>query len=209
MEEGPRLAHHSRDQSYHSYDPNDAVHDLSPSRAADTSIRPSRVSSPLRASSKQTRPASDGTSLSPFSIKLRRSAAGPSWLPQTKRTRLHSHQVELHQSTCLNLNLASDNSTESDLWILPDFDDWELNSDTPSHAPTKENKDEWAPLLHRAANSNRERLRARLEGDGWAFVGGKYNNGEAETALQKAISHCQDSVDEEFDVVVLSTRAVC
>jgi hypothetical protein len=207
MEEEPHLAHHPREQSCHSYNLNDAVYGLLPSRAADTSIRTSYVASPVKTFSKQTGPSSGAASPSPLSIKLRRSAAGPSWLPRTKRTCLQPHQVELHQSTCLNLNMASDDSTESDLWILPDFDDWAHESVTLSHATAKENKGEWAPFLHRAASSNRERLRARLEGDGWAFVGGKY--AEEDTALQKAISQSQDSVDEEFDVVVLSTRVVC
>jgi hypothetical protein len=62
-------------------------------------------------------------------------------------------------------------------------------------------------LLRRAASSNRERLRARLEGDGWDFVGGKY--GEEEAVLQEAIGQSQESVDEEFDVVVLPTRVRC
>jgi hypothetical protein len=202
MDDGPRLAHHSRDQSCHSHDLSDTVYGMYPSRATDTSIRRSCASPPAKTSSKQTSLSADGASLSPLSIKLTRSTAGPSWLPQTKHARLQYHQVELHQSTCLNLNMASDDSTESDLWILPDFDDWELDTDTLSHSATKENEGEWAPLLRRAASSNRERLRARLEGDGWDFVGGKYG-GEEDTVLQETISQSQESVDEEFDVVVL------
>ncbi|KAF2110472.1 hypothetical protein BDV96DRAFT_202495 [Lophiotrema nucula] len=92
-----------------------------------------------------------------------------------KRSRLPSQkqaQMELHQSTCLNLSNIDNN--ESDLWILPDFDEWELpDAEASQNASTKRNSD-WAPLLERAANSNRERLRRRLEGDGWDFVGGKY-----------------------------------
>lgn len=94
--------------------------------------------------------------------------------------------------------MASDDSAESDLWILPDFDDWEL--DTDQATPVKQ-QSEWAPLLRRAAKSNLERLRARLEGDGWDFVGGKYD--EDKKALQEAASQGEESVDEEFDVVVL------
>jgi hypothetical protein len=101
-------------------------------------------------------------------------------------------------NTCLNLNSAADDSTESDLWILPDFDDWELDGETPRKEVSQ---GELAPLLRRAASSNRERLRARLEGDGWDFVGGKY--GEDEKILQEAASQSEESVDEEFDVVVL------
>jgi hypothetical protein len=144
---------------------------------------------------------------SPLSIKLTRSTACASWLPQTKRNRLQNHQMELHQSTCLNLNMASNNSTESDLWILPDFDDWELDNESTQRQPPKRTS-AWAPLLRRAANSNRERLRARLEGDGWDFVGGKYR--EDDNTLQEAATDSQESVDDEFDVVVLPvTRISC
>jgi hypothetical protein len=96
--------------------------------------------------------------------------------------------------------MASNDNTESDLWILPDFDDWELDSEVLQQTATKEDG-EWAPLLQRAASSNRERLRARLEGDGWDFVGGKY--GEDEKGIQQAVNQSEGSVDEEFDVVVL------
>lgn len=69
----------------------------------------------------------------------------------------------------------------------------------------------WMPLVKRAVNSNRERLRRRLEGDGWDFVGGKY--GEDGTALKEeadASADSEESVDEEFDVVVLPvTRVAC
>jgi hypothetical protein len=108
--------------------------------------------------------------------------------------------MEIHQSTCLNLNMASDDNTEADLWILPDFDDWELDSEAPQQSVRKR-QNEWGPLLRRAVSSNRERLRARLEGDGWDFVGGKY--GEDEKTLQEATSQTEESVDDEFDVVVL------
>jgi hypothetical protein len=205
MDDGPHPAHHSRDRLYHRHNLSHRVYGLLASRATTTSIRPSCA--PSKTPSKQTPLASNAAGISPLNIKLTRNTANPSWLPQTRRTRLQSCKVELHQSTCLNLNLASDDSTESDLWILPDFDDWELDSDIPSPAATKGNAGEWAPLLHRAASSNRERLRARLEGDGWDFVGGKY--GEEEAGLQEAIGQSQESVDEEFDVVVLPTRVRC
>lgn len=109
--------------------------------------------------------------------------------------------MELHQSTCLNLNTASAENTESDLWILPDFDDWEVEPDAQNQQTTQKETGEWAPLLRRAAKSNLERLRARLEGDGWDFVGGKY--GEEEKALKEEANLADESVDEEFDVVVL------
>lgn len=119
---------------------------------------------------------------------------------------------QLHQSTCLNLSMATaDNTSDADLWILPDFDDWEAEADAQQQQPASKRKEgEWAPLLRRAAKSNLERLRARLEGDGWAFVGGKY--GEDEKAIKEAamMSEGEESVDEEFDVVVLPVvRASC
>ncbi len=116
--------------------------------------------------------------------------------------------MDLHQSTCLNLNMASQENSESDLWILPDFDDWAYdtaNFQKPASRSTQSTT-EWAPFLRRAANSNLERLRARLEGDGWAFVGGKYE--EEKKVLQEEASLSEESVDEEFDVVVLPTLRV-
>ncbi|KAF2192132.1 hypothetical protein K469DRAFT_694282 [Zopfia rhizophila CBS 207.26] len=106
-------------------------------------------------------------------------------------------EIELHQSTCLNLN-GSDNN-EAELWILPDFEEWELDTES-SKQPSMRREGEWAPLVQRAVNSNRERLRRRLEGDGWDFVGGKYGEGEVAHETQ---SVSEESVDEEFDVVIL------
>lgn len=205
-DDGSRLGHRTRDEPCHDYDLSDAVYGMFPSRATDTPIRRSRAPSPTKPASKRKGPTDMDTS-SPLSIKLTRSTACASWLPQTKRNRLQNHQMELHQSTCLNLNMASNDSTESDLWILPDFDDWELDNETTQRELPKRTS-AWAPLLRRAANSNRERLRARLEGDGWDFVGGKY--GEDDKILQEAATDSQESVDDEFDVVVLPvTRISC
>tara|TARA_R110002003_G_scaffold242_13_gene17332 strand:- start:25466 stop:26086 length:621 start_codon:yes stop_codon:yes gene_type:complete len=189
----------SRDDSSLRYDLSDAVYGMFPSRATDSSVRRSRAASPAKGTNKRTGNV-DRDGASPLSMRLARGAASPSWLPQTKRRRLQAHQMGLHQSTCLNLNMASDDSTESDLWILPDFDDWELDGEDTQQVAGKRDGD-WAPLLRRAARSNRERLRARLEGDGWDFVGGKY--GEDEKTLQEATSQAEESVDDEFDVVVL------
>lgn len=126
-----------------------------------------------------------------------------------KRTRLDGQKVlknelrmELHQSTCLNLNLAGSDDSTSDLWILPDFEEWEADAEGPEEVGTKRRKDgDWAPLVERAVNSNRERLRRRLEGDGWDFVGGRY--GEDANAVSDKDTASEESVDEEFDVVVL------
>jgi hypothetical protein len=132
---------------------------------------------------------------------------------------IDTSNMELHHSTCLNLN-TSDNS-DSDLWILPDFEDWEYDDVSPLTHPRdkkartnmKVEEDpksaisgpiEWIPFVQRAASSNRERLRRRLEGDGWDFVGGKY--GYANEAEEWRSTGCgsEESVDEEFDVVVLA-----
>ncbi|OAK94426.1 hypothetical protein IQ06DRAFT_84973 [Phaeosphaeriaceae sp. SRC1lsM3a] len=206
MDDGPHVGHRSRDEPCHSYDLSDAVYGMFPSRATDTSVRRSRISSPAKTANKL-KSAADIDTASPLTIKLSQSVAGIPWLPQCKRTRLQAHQMELHQSTCLNLNMAAQHSTESDLWILPDFDDWELDNDA-QHQSTSKTEGEWAPLLRRAASSNRDRLRARLEGDGWDFVGGKY--GEDEKTLQEAVTSSQESVDDEFDLVVLPVvKATC
>lgn len=116
--------------------------------------------------------------------------------------------MDMHQSTCLNLSASSDNTTESDLWILPDFDEWELEAEASQHLPTRK-EGQWAPLLQRAADSNRERLRRRLEGDGWDFVGGKYGeDGRVLQEAQEADCASEESLDEEFDVVVLPVAVV-
>ncbi|KAF1842296.1 uncharacterized protein K460DRAFT_358924 [Cucurbitaria berberidis CBS 394.84] len=200
MDDDPRSGTRSRDEPCHSYDLSSAVYGMLPSRAMDITALTSSASPPARSRAGKRQSAVDTVVISQRSISLGPNSAPPSWLPQTnKRSRLqHNQRMELHQSTCLNLNLASDDSTESDLWILPDFDDWELETEQP--APAKR-QNEWAPLLRRAAKSNLERLRARLEGDGWDFVGGKYD--EDKKALQEAASQSEESVDEEFDVVVL------
>lgn len=133
-----------------------------------------------------------------------------------------SPDLDLHQSTCLNLGLASPGAgtSESSLWILPEFDEWEVNDDDGDNLASnsvramqegggtpdvpRQNSGEWGPLLARAVNSNRERLRRRLEGDGWDFVGGKYGGkGAAMSVVGEDEDGSQESVDEEFDGVVV------
>jgi hypothetical protein len=158
-------------------------------------------------------------------ISLNRANAPPTWLPASKphngsRPLARRQQgINIHATTCLNLNQSTDERSESDLWILPELDDWEEDADadtetetpilTPSssaelHAPTSpaaatgrpaaENK--WAGVLRRAANSNLERLRNRLEGEGWDFV----------KPVTTYHDHEDLHLDDEFDVVVLSGR---
>ncbi|KAF2198803.1 hypothetical protein GQ43DRAFT_443038 [Delitschia confertaspora ATCC 74209] len=110
-------------------------------------------------------------------------------------------EVEIHQSTFLNLDAAS----QSELWVLPDFEEWGMESEIMECSSlAKQDEDRWGPLISRAVDSNRDRLRRRLEGDGWDFVGGKY--GEDGEAFESETSS-EGSVDEEFDVVVLEMYA--
>jgi len=113
--------------------------------------------------------------------------------------------MNIHASTCLNLNASAEEETsEADLWILPELDDWEEDETetestilTPSSsaeldAPaTAGPENKWAGVLRRAAKSNLERLRNRMEGEGWDFV-------------KAANQDDEDMDDEEFDVVILS-----
>ncbi|KAG9189900.1 hypothetical protein G6011_06768 [Alternaria panax] len=161
-----------------------------------------------------------------------RPSAPPTWLLQPKQRNSLARQqgMSIHQSTCLNLNMAaSGESSESDLWILPELDDWEEGEETEtessqgtlspsasqsSTAPeptaeggTREGQNKWAGVFRRAANSNLERLRTRLEGDGWDFVGGRY--GDETKNLGNEGREGEESLDEEFDVVVLSRGRGC
>lgn len=133
----------------------------------------------------------------------------------------HNTRIEIHQSTLLNLAMADPSNpgatgTESDLWILPDFEDWEVETPStaalaedapfftaPSSPQIDERKESRSPsLVERAVSSNRERLRRRLEGDGWDFVGGRYSKDSRDIPHETYHSE-EESVDEEFDVVVL------
>lgn len=180
------------------YDLSGAIYGTLPSRATHDMVRRSRAPSPASPRNIITKKKS--------TIALQTDVAASSWLSPPRKRHQAQQRIEIHQSTCLNLNMAADGTTESDLWILPDFDDWELAEEKA--APATHRGGEWAPLLRRAAKSNLERLRTRLEGDGWAFVGGKYE--EEKKVLQDEASQSEESVDEEFDVVVLPTlRAPC
>ncbi|KAF2651800.1 hypothetical protein K491DRAFT_681887 [Lophiostoma macrostomum CBS 122681] len=130
---------------------------------------------------------------------------------------------ELHQSTCLNLTTPTEETSESDLWILPDFDEWVFENDASEQELKREDEAaQGTSLLQRAVQSNRERLRRRLEGDGWDFVGGRYGEGskvvEMVSRMSMAVGYTkagealkseeEESVDEEFDVVVLPISEV-
>jgi hypothetical protein len=185
----------------------DTIYDILPSRALDISTADLRSTPPDPVENHiDTAPKRKGT------ITPEDAARTPSFLERhLKRTRAQpsSQQrghAELHTSVCLNLNSAS-NAATSDLWILPDFEDWSAEMEQSQLLPLKRGGDgTWAPLLQRAASSNRERLRRRLEGDGWDFVGGRY--GEDENVYAAGSVSGEESVDEEFDVVVLDVVAV-
>lgn len=180
-------------------------------------IRASAISAPKRSMDSRAAKRKALTSAPPQISLPRCTKESGSWIDTLKRGRLqHTKQEsqleqQMHQSTCLNLNPDS-NGAEVDLWILPDFDDWEADNEAQQQVYQQAKKEgTWMPLVKRAVNSNRERLRRRLEGDGWDFVGGKY--GEDGTALKEeadASADSEESVDEEFDVVVLPvTRVAC
>lgn len=117
-------------------------------------------------------------------------------LPSRVHFDLH---MSIHRSTTTT-NTIDSSMSESSLWTLPGFDDGGNGPETMS--PSKaENR--WSRLLQNAASSNRDRHRARLEGDGWAFVGGRYSD-----ELQELSDESAESVDEEFDVVVLARESV-
>lgn len=118
----------------------------------------------------------------------------------TARVHFDLH-MSVHRSTAISTSLTD--MSESSLWTLPGLDDGEppLDSNvtpTPANAANR-----WSRLLQSAASSNRERHRARLEGDGWAFVGGRYSD-----ELQELSDESGGSVDDEFDVVVLPREVV-
>lgn len=112
---------------------------------------------------------------------------------------------DLHMSVqrSASISTSSADMSESSLWTLPglEVDEHAHHPGATSTAPAAENR--WSRLLRGAASSNRERHRARLEGDGWAFVGGRYSD-----ELQELSDESGESVDDEFDVVVLPRECV-
>ncbi|KAL6151526.1 hypothetical protein ACJBU6_10504 [Exserohilum turcicum] len=217
----------------HTHPHTHAIYGSFPSCAAAMPSQPSRAPSPHSPSKTPARPKpalpADFHLYRPQNILIRNNAA-PTWLPYlARRTRPgHAPHMDIHQSVCLNFRSPCDDSTESELWILPELDDWEADdSDTDldasqppsrpaaSSPPTPErhqspraNEKQWSIYLHRAAKSNLERLRARLEGDGWHFIGARC--GDPIKDLHKSSCQSDERLDEEFDVVVLSAvRASC
>lgn len=118
----------------------------------------------------------------------------------TARVHFDLH-MSLHRSASMSTNFTD--MSESSLWTLPGLDDGEPCSASSSTSTPANTENRWSRLLQSAASSNRERHRARLEGDGWAFVGGRYSD-----ECQELSDESAESVDEEFDVVVLAREAV-
>jgi hypothetical protein len=187
---------------------------LSAFRALD--VKPEKPASPLE----QKDPASQPQY--PFPQTIKRSLLAPP-TPRAPKMDLRRNPRLRRFSASSNVNTIT---ADSDLRILPDFEDWELESpvDLPSSCPSphrqtpgkrNRNSANWSPFVSRAVCSNMERLRRRLEGDGWDFVGGKYGEGRGDVEVDLDLdlslesrgkvwtSTSTESVDEEFDVVVL------
>lgn len=102
-----------------------------------------------------------------------------------------------------NFTTSAADMCESSLWTLPGSSCFETDLGTGTSSLAAKTENRWSRLLQKAASSNRDRHRARLEGDGWAFVGGRYSD-----ELQELSDQSFESVDEEFDVVVLARESV-
>lgn len=126
--------------------------------------------------------------------------------PTRRLARKEHISSKVHFDLHMSINEGTFNSatdmSESSLWTLPgsSCSESEISMTSPGAAKA-ENR--WARLLQKAASSNRDRHRARLEGDGWAFVGGRYSD-----ELQELSDESAESLDEEFDVVVLARESV-
>ncbi|KZM19584.1 Tripeptidyl-peptidase I [Ascochyta rabiei] len=120
--------------------------------------------------------------------------------PPPARVHFDLH-MSAHRDSCPDTKSTS--MTESGLWTLPGFDDEETKSEATSSQPQHQPENRWARMLQSAASSNRQRHRARLEREGWAFIGGRYSDD-----MHALSDESGESVDEEFDVVVLPRECV-
>ncbi|KAF3045675.1 hypothetical protein E8E12_011144 [Didymella heteroderae] len=128
--------------------------------------------------------------------------------PTRKTPRKERITCKVHFDLHMSINQSSFTTgaadmSESSLWTLPGSSCFgsDIGTVTPSGTINTENR--WSRLLQKAALSNRDRHRAHLEGDGWAFVGGRYSD-----ELQELSDESAESVDEEFDVVVLARESI-
>ncbi|KAF9699278.1 hypothetical protein EKO04_003205 [Ascochyta lentis] len=116
-------------------------------------------------------------------------------LPARVHFNLH---MSIHQDRYLASTSPSTSMTESGLWTLPGFDDDDDDSSKTSHlhhAPPPQR-----PRTPQSATSpTRHRHGTCFERESWALICGRYSDDE-----QAASDESGESVDEEFDVVLLS-----
>ncbi|KAI2478695.1 hypothetical protein Ptr902_09661 [Pyrenophora tritici-repentis] len=206
MSHGPNRTAGARDEENFTYDLSNAIYGSFPSCATDISPRRSRASSAATTTISK-RKVNITSALSRQNVALAHN------IPQQQKSRGRDLHMSIHHSTCLNLNQNGQDGVESDLWILPELEDWEADEEPRNPAtsgqlllstcaPAKQG--DWASLLHRAANSNFERLRTRLEGDGWDFVNSRFGNSTKNPQMDASATQSEESIDDEFDVVVLT-----
>ncbi|EUC41057.1 hypothetical protein COCMIDRAFT_107157 [Bipolaris oryzae ATCC 44560] len=161
------------------------------------------------------------------------------WLSHQPNPPSHADNMDnMHQSVCLNLTPPCETTTsESELWILPELDDCNAHpaasstsssSTSSSSSPSSSPKTSPRPsiplmvsgekqislfLSHATkAKSQFEQLRTRLlqgDYDGWDLFVARCSP-ESKDRPRNKNYHGEERVDEEFDLVVLSTvRASC
>ncbi|CAN9253776.1 unnamed protein product [Alternaria alternata] len=131
------MANNAR-QSAAAHDDEDYSYDLSNAIYGHFPISPhqSRATSPNSSKKRKSITTSANQNLArKTTISLNRHNAPPTWLPQAQQSGKREYNMSIHQSTCLNLNMAaSGQSSESDLWILPELDDWEEGEETETES---------------------------------------------------------------------------
>ncbi|KAJ5064318.1 hypothetical protein J3E72DRAFT_193950 [Bipolaris maydis] len=223
MKSGPTRSAHARDDTEFRYDLSHAIYGSFPSCASHTTLpQRARAPSPHFASK---------TSSEPTSSTL-------PWLSHQPNPPSHADDMDnMHQSVCLNLTPPCETTTsESELWILPELDDCNANpsaSSTSSSSTASSSSSSSATTSARPstplviggekqislflshatkAKSHFEQLRTRLiqgDYDGWDLFVARCNP-ESKDRPRNKHYHGEERVDEEFDLVVLSTvRASC
>ncbi|RMZ72159.1 serine-type endopeptidase [Pyrenophora seminiperda CCB06] len=208
MSHGPNRTTRTRDEESFTYDLSNAIYGSFPSCATDISPLRSRASSQVSKTLNKSK-TNTTSDLARQNIELVCN------LPQqqSSRGRDLSMSTSIHHSTCLNLNAGAQDGIGSDIWILPELEDWEVDekASTPARsdpfplsACAAVKQGDWSSLLHRTANSNFERLRHRLETDGWDFIHGRFSNSSKSSQMNASATQSEESIDDEFDVVVLT-----
>ncbi|KAE8835365.1 hypothetical protein HRS9122_07635 [Pyrenophora teres f. teres] len=184
MSHGPNRTAGARDEENFTYDLSNAIYGSFPSCATDISPRRSRASS-AATNTLNKREVNTTSALSRQNVALAHN------IPQQRKSRGRDLHMSIHHSTCLNLNHSGQDGVESDLWILPELEDWEADEEPRNPATS--------------ANSNLERLRNRLDVDGWDFVNGRFGNSTKSLQMDASATQSEESIDDEFDVVVLTS----